>query len=111
MDDFEEEVQYFIELVNKNIQLLKTNKPINMSKEEMIFFNVNIRIDRQEIVVYNQEKDLVYDIFVKDIQNFKFKNINKSYVLNTISILAKYLNKEMSFIEFMKIFKQEYSIV
>mgnify|MGYP006990132827 FL=1 len=68
MDDFEEEVQYFIELVNKNIQLLKTNKPINMSKEEMIFFNVNIRIDRQEIVVYNQEKDLVYDIFVKDIQ-------------------------------------------
>ena len=43
MDNFEEEVQYFIELVNKNIQLLKTNKPINMSKEEMIFFNVNIR--------------------------------------------------------------------
>ena len=111
MDDFEEEVQYFIELVNKNIQLLKTNKPKNMSKQEMIFFNVNIRIYRQEIVVYNQEKDLVYDIFVKDIQNFKFKNINKSYVLNTISILAKYLNKEMSFKEFMKIFKQEYSIV
>ena len=111
MNDFEEKVQYFIELINKNIQLLKTNKPINMSKEEMIFFNVNIRIDRQEIVVYNQEKDLVYDIFVKDIQNFKFKNINKSYVLNTISILAKYLNKEMSFKEFMKIFKQEYSIV
>ena len=47
MDDFEEEVQYFIELVNKNIQLLKTNKPINMSKEEMIFFNVNIRIGKK----------------------------------------------------------------
>ena len=111
MDDLEEEVQYFIELVNKNIQLLKTNKPINMSKEEMIFFNVNIRLDGQEIVVYNQEKDLVYDIFVKDIQNFKFKNINKSYVLNTISILVKYLNKEISLKKFMKIFKQEEAIV
>jgi len=65
MKNFEEEVKYFINLIYKNIKIVKTNKPNNMSRKEMIFFNFNIRLDGQEIVVYNQEKDLVYDISVK----------------------------------------------
>ncbi len=95
MNNFEEEVQYFINLVCKNIQNVKTNKPTNMSKKEMIFFNLNIRLDGQEIVVYNQEKDIVYDISVKKIQGFEFEYVNKDLVLNVIDLLAKYINNEI----------------
>ena len=40
---FEEEIQYFINLVCKNIQIVKANKPKEyVKKEEMIFFLILI---------------------------------------------------------------------
>ena len=110
MNNFEEEVQYFINLVCKNIQNVKTNKPTNMSKKEMIFFNLNIRLDGQEIIVYDQERDLVYPISVKKIQNYEFKNMDKDFLLNTIDLLTKYINNEISFKNFWNIICQENQI-
>ena len=107
MDNFEEEVEYFINLVRKNIQIVKTNKPETMSKKEMVFFNFNVRLDGQEIVVYNQEKDLIYDIFTNDIQNLKLKNINKRYVLSIIYLLTKYINNEITFKKFINLIDKE----
>ncbi len=110
MKDFEEEVNYFINLVYKNIQIVKTNKPNNMSRKEMIFFNFNIRLDGQEIVVYNQDEDLVYDISVKEIQDYKFEHINKDLVLNVIDLLTKYINNEISYKNFLQLFSRENEI-
>ena len=107
MEDFEEDVKYFIDLICKNVQIVKNDKPKNISKKEMIFLNLNIRLDGQEVVVYNQEKDLVYDISVKKIQDFKFKHVNKDLVLNTIELLTKYINDELSFKTFLYLFSKE----
>ena len=71
MDSFEEEVQYFTELVFNNIQRAKTKKK---GQFEAVFFNVNVRLDGKEIAVYNQEKDICYDILTKDIEEFTFKH-------------------------------------
>lgn len=107
---FEEEIQYFINLVCKNIQIVKANKPKNMSKEEMIFFNFNIRLDGQEIVVYNQDKDLIYNISVKEIQDYKFEHINKDLVLNVVDLLTKYTNNEITYKNFLQLFSREIQI-
>lgn len=104
MDNFEKEVKYFMNLVSKNVQLVKTNKLANMSKKEMVFFNFNIKLDGQELVVYNQEEDLFYDISVKKIQDFEFENLDKFYVLNVISLLTKYINNEISFKKFLSMY-------
>ncbi len=97
MNDFEEKVKYFIDLVCKNIQIAKREKPKNMSRKEMIFFNFNVRLDGQEIIVYNQQKDITYDILTKKIQNFDFQHVNKESVLNTISLLTQYVNNKITF--------------
>lgn len=104
MSDFEEEVQYFINLVCDNIQKASIDKPKNMSKKEMVFFNFNIKLDGQEIVVYNQEKDLIYDISVKQIQNYEFEHIDKDKVLYIINLLTKYINNEISFNKLLPLF-------
>lgn len=101
------EVEYFVKLFKKNIQIVKTNKPEAISKKEMVFFNFNVRLDGQEIVVYNQEKDIFYDIFTNEIQNLKFVNINKSYVLNIIHLLTKYINNEITFKKFINLIDKE----
>lgn len=110
MKNFEEVVKYFINLVYKNIEIVKTDKPNNMSRKEMIFFNFNIRLDGQEIVVYNQDKDLVYDISVKEIQDYEFKHIDKDLLLNTIDLLTKYIKKEISYKNFLQLFSRESEI-
>lgn len=110
MDNFEEEVKYFIDLVCKDIKTVMTGKPKNISKKEMIFFNFNIRLDGQEIVVYNQEKDFIYDIPVKKIQDFEFKYVDKDFALNIIEILTKYINNKISFKKFLHLFSVENQI-
>lgn len=103
MDNFEEQVQYFIDLIRNNINLVTTNKPDGISKEEMIFFNWNMRRDGQELAVYNQKKDLIYEISTKKIKDFKFKNINKDDVLNLIALLNQYSNKKITFKNLIKL--------
>lgn len=102
MNDFEEDVQYFIDLVKNNINVLKTNKPRGISKEELIFFNWSMSQDGQEITVYNQEKDFVYEILTKTIKEFYFQKVNKEEVLNLITLLKLYSNQEITVKNFIK---------
>lgn len=105
MDSFEEEVQYFTELVFNNIQRAKTKKK---GKFEAVFFNVNVRLDGKEIAVYNQKKDICYDILTKDIEEFNFEHyITKHLALYYIDKLTKYSNNQISFEEVAGINKNE----
>jgi len=104
MDNFEEQVQYFVDLVRNNIDLATTNKPEGISKKEMIFFNWNMRQDGQELAIYNQKEDLIYEISTKKIKDFKFKNINKDDVLNLITLLNQYSNKKITFKNLIKLY-------
>lgn len=106
MDNFEEEVQYFMDLVKNNINQVMNNKPEGISGEEMIFFNWNMRKDGQEVVVYHQKKEEIYDIPTKKIKNFAFQKINKEEVLNVITLLKLYANKEISIKNLMKRYKE-----
>ena len=108
MNNFEDEVQYFIDLIKNNINLLTSNNLQGISKEEMIFFNWNMSKDGQEVAVYNQEEDMIYIIHTKNIQDFEFKYVNKDLVLNTISLLTKYINNEISFKNFLHAFNKEH---
>lgn len=101
MDNFEEEVFYFVSLVLKNIQKAATRKK---RKDEMVFFNLDIRKDGQEVAIFNQEKDYVYTILKKDIEEFNFKRyLIKDMALRYIEKLTKYANKEMTFEEFAEL--------
>ena len=95
MDSFEEEVKYFTDLIFNNIQNAKTKKK---GKFEAVFFNVNVRLDGQEVAIYNQEQDMFYNIFTKDIENYNFKQyLTKYLALYYIDKLAKYSNKQITF--------------
>lgn len=109
MDNFEEEVQYFTELVFKNIQKAKARKK---RKDEMVFFNLDIRKDGQEIAIFNQEKDYVYTILTKDIEEFNFKQyLIKELALRYIKKLTKYASNEITFEEFADIPKETNPVV
>ena len=105
MYNFEDEVQYFNELVFKNIQKAKERKK---RKDEMVFFNLDIRKDGQEIAIFNQEKDYVYTLFTKDIEEFNFKQyLIKELALRYIKKLTKYASNEITFEEFADIPKEK----
>ena len=104
MDSFEEEVNYFIYLVSNNIQKAKTLKK---GIFEMVFYNLNIRLDGQEIAIYNEEKDVFYNLFTKDIQKFSFEHyLAKHLALNYIDLLTKYNNNKITFEEVANIPKE-----
>ncbi len=109
MYNFEDEVQYFNELVFKNIQKAKERKK---RKDEMVFFNLDIRKDGQEIAIFNQEKDYVYTLFTKDIEEFNFKQyLIKELALRYIKKLTKYASNEITFEEFADIPKETKPVV
>lgn len=101
MDNFEEEVFYFVNLVLKNIQKAATRKK---RKDEMVFFNLDIRKDGQEVAIFNQEKDYVYTILTKDIEEFNFKRYPiKDMALRYIEKLTKYASNQITFEEFAEL--------
>ena len=69
MDNFEEEVQYFVDLFYDNMQLAKTKKG-KKSREEAIFHNLNIKLDGQEVAIWNKEKDWAYILTKKEMQEY-----------------------------------------
>lgn len=100
MDKFEEEVQYFNNLIFNNIQNAKAYKSKN-KQFEIAFFNVNIRLDGEEVILYNQEKDVFYSISKKDIENFNFKHyLTKHLALYYMERLTEYTNNRITFEEF-----------
>lgn len=109
MDSFEEEVNYFIYLVSNNIQKAKTLKK---GIFEMVFYNFNIRLDGQEVAIYNQEQDMFYNIFTKDIENYNFKQyLTKYLALYYIDKLAKYSNNQITFEQLAGIQKETKPVV
>ena len=110
MSDFEKEVEYLLHLIKNNINIVTTNKPEGISTEELVFFNWNMSKDGQEIAVYNQEKDVVYDIVTKKIETSEFQKINKEEILNIIKLMSLYGNKEISFNNMIKRYKEEMGI-
>ncbi len=111
MENFEEEVNYFINVVFNNIQVAKSKRSKN-SQEEALIHNLNIKLDGQEIIVWNTEKDYPYEIYTKDIKEYKFKyDITKYLALTYIEKLTKYLNKEITFEELAEIQKETNPVV
>ena len=99
MKNFEEEVQYFIDLIFNNIQLAKTKKG-KKAREEAIFHNINVKLDGKEIAVWDMEKDYGYILSKKEIEDFNFKMyLTKHLALYYLDILTKYQNNEITFEE------------
>lgn len=101
MNNFEEEVQYFLDLVINNINKAKDKKG---GKVQTIFNGLNVSKDGKGILVYNFEKEYGYELWKKDIENFNFKQyLTKHLALYYIDKLYKYSNKEITFNEFANI--------
>ncbi len=92
MDNFEEEVQYFTELVYNNIQEAKKRKNKKALAEETILNCISVSKDGQSI--------FVYELLKKDIEKYNYKNYRtKALALYYIGRLIEYLKKEMTFEE------------
>jgi len=98
MMNFEKEIDYFLNLVEHNIKNAKTTKK---SKTKAIFFNLNLKLDGEEIAVYNMGKKYAYTLYTKEIQDFNFKRVNKSYVLYVIERLTLYANNKIKLDEIL----------
>lgn len=100
MYNFEEEVQYFTELVYNNIQEAKKRKNKKALAEETILNCISVSKDGQSIFVYNMDKDYCYELLKKDIEKYNYKNYRtKALALYYIGRLIEYLKKEMTFEE------------
>lgn len=109
MDNFEEEVQYFTELVTNNIQEAKSKKK---GKEEAVLNCINLSKNGQSVVVFNLDKDYCYELLKKDIEECNFKHEGTKYLaLYYIGRLTQYLNNEMTFEEFADIQEKTKPIV
>lgn len=109
MDNFEEEVQYFVDLIIKNIQEAKNKK---MDQEEAILNCINVSKDGQSVVVFNLDKDYCYELLKKDIEQYDFKNEATKYLaLYYINKLLRYLQKEMTLKEFLDIQEETKPVV
>jgi|GEM_PF-2768874 hypothetical protein len=109
MDNFEEEVKYFVDLIIKNIQEAKSRK---MDQEETIFNCINVSKDGQSVVIFNTDKDYCYEILKKDIEQHNFKNETTKYsALYYINKLLRYLNKETTLKEFLNIQEETNPVV
>lgn len=109
MDDFEEEVQYFVDLVFKNIQEAKSRKK---DKEEAVLNCINVSKDGQSVIVFNIDKEYGYELFKKDIEEYNFKHEATKYLaLYYIGKLTSFLNKEMTVERFVGIQEETKPVV
>lgn len=108
MSDFEKEAIYFVSLVIENIQKAKESKK---RRDEIIFHNVNVSLTGEEVAVYNEEKDMLYEIFTKDVENYNFSIDIKWIILKYIKKLTQYANKEITFEELAEIKYQTPEVV
>lgn len=104
MENFEEDVQYFVDLVLNNIKTVKEKK---RCKKQTIFNCVNVRLDGKEVIVYNLEKDFVYNLYTEDIQSHRNSEsltwgITQHLALSYIDKLDKYNRGEITFDEFIE---------
>ena len=97
MDRFEEDVKYFTDLVYNNIKNAREKKG---GKIQTVFNGLNISKDGEGVLVYNFDKDYGYELWKKDIENFKFDvDLTKTLALYYIARLNKYDKKEITFEE------------
>lgn len=109
MNNFEEEVQYFVDLIIKNIQEAKNTK---MDQEEALLNCINLSKDGQSVAVFNLDKDYCYELLKKDIEQYNFKNEATKYLaLYYINKLLRYLKKEMTLKEFLNIQEETKPVV
>lgn len=109
MDNFEEEVRYFTDLVFKNIQEAKNRKK---RKEETIFNCINVSKNGQSVVVFDMNKGYPYELLKKDIEEYNFKiYVTKHLALLYIERLIKYSNKEITFEELADIREETNPVV
>lgn len=108
MSEFEKEAMYFVNLAIKNIEKAKESKK---RRDEIIFHNVNVSLTGEEVAVYNEEKDIMYTILTKDVENYKFTIYIKELVLKYIKKLTKYANNEITFEELAEIKYQTPEVV
>ena len=104
MENFEEDVQYFVELILNNIKTVKEKK---RCKKQTIFNCINVRLDGKEVIVYNEEKDIVYNLYTEDIKNYRNSEsltwgIVQHLALSYIDKLDKYNRREITFDEFIE---------
>lgn len=112
MNTFEEEVQYFTELVYNNIQEAKKRKNKKALAEEAILNCISISKDGQSLFVYNMDKDYCYELLKKDIEEYNYKNYRtKALALYYIGRLIEYLKKEMTFEELAGIYEETKPVV
>ncbi len=112
MDNFEEEVQYFTELVYNNIQEAKKRKNKKALAEETILNCISVSKDGQSIFVYNMDKDYCYELLKKDIEKYNYKNYRtKALALYYIGRLIEYLKKEITFEELAGIYEETKPVV
>lgn len=109
MNNFEEEVQYFVDLIIKNIKEAKNTK---MDQEEALLNCINLSKDGQSVAVFNLDKDYCYEILKKDIEQYNFKNETTKYsALYYINKLLRYLKRDMTFNEFVGIQEETKTVV
>ncbi len=112
MDNFEEEVQYFTELVYNNIQEARKRKNKKALAEEAILNCISVSKDGQSIFVYNMDKDYCYELLKKDIEKYNYKNYRtKALALYYIGRLIEYLKKEITFEELAGIYEETKPVV
>lgn len=109
MDNFEEEVQYFVDLIVNNIQEARSGK---RDKEEAVWNCINVSKDGQSVVVFNLDKDYCYEILKKDIEAYNFKSyLTKYLAIYYIDKLTNLLNKKMTVDEFVGIREETKPVV
>ncbi len=112
MNNFEDEVQYFTELVFNNIQEARNRKKGSKEAEETILNCISISKDGQSIFVYNLDKDYCYELLKKDIEEYNYKNYRtKALALYYIGRLLGYLKKEITFEELAGIYEETKPVV
>lgn len=109
MNNFEDEVQYFVDLIIKNIQEAKSRKK---DQEEAVWNCISVNKDGKSVFVYNLDKDYCYELLQKDIEEYHFKNEGTKYLaLYYIGKLTSFLNKEMTVNEFAGIYEETKPVV
>lgn len=109
MDTFEEEVQYFVDLISNNIQEARRGK---RDKEEAVWNCISVNKDGKSVFVYNLDKDYCYELVKKDIAEYHFNNkVTKYLALYYIGKLTSFFNKEITVNEFAGIREETKPIV
>lgn len=98
MNNFEDEVQYFVDLILNNIQEARSRKT---NKEEAVWNCISVDKDGKSVFVFNLDKNYCYELVKKDIAEYHFNNkVTKYLALYYIGKLTSFFNKEMTVNEF-----------